>query len=62
MTCQVVLRISPILYGRMELRAKQQRHKLHEWALRVLLAELVRLENEEASLSRENLVERSDPK
>ncbi len=54
-TRQVVLRVSPVLYGRMELRAREQRHDMHEWVLRAVIGELLRLENDEPRHAQEAL-------
>jgi len=45
-TRQVVLRVSPILYGRMEARAEADRFDLHEWVLHTVIGELLRPEAE----------------
>lgn len=59
MTRQVILHVSPVLYGRMELRANQQRHDLHEWLLRAVIGELLRLENEDTCRAHEARAARS---
>lgn len=59
MTRQVILHVSPVLYGRMELRANQQRHDLHEWLLRAVIGELLRLENEDTCRTHEARAARS---
>ena len=38
----------------MELRANQQRHDLHEWLLRAVIGELLRLENEDTCRAHES--------
>ena len=45
-TCQVVLHVSPELFGRMEARAAADRFDLHAWVLRAVIGELLRPENE----------------
>jgi len=55
MTRQIVLKVSPVLYGRMELRARQQHYDMHEWVLRAVIGELLQLQNEEARRAQEAL-------
>ena len=43
-TRQVVLCVSPILYGRMEARAAAERFDLHAWVLHAVIGELLRPE------------------
>ena len=54
-TRQVVLRISPILYGRMEARANQQQYDMHEWVLRAVIGELMQLQERDDRRAREAL-------
>lgn len=61
MTRPIVLKVSPILYGRMEVRATQQRQDVPEWVLRAVIGELLRLENEEARCAQAVLAARSSP-
>jgi len=48
-TCQVLLHVSPELYGRMTTRAAADRFDLHAWVLRAVIGELLRPETEVAS-------------
>lgn len=54
---QVVLCVSPELYGRMETRAVAERFDLHEWVLRTVIGELLKPEAERATelLARETI-------
>lgn len=58
---RVILHVSPILYGRMQLRAAEQQHGVDEWVLRTVIGELLRLENEEVQCAHEVLAARSLP-
>ena len=45
-TRQIVLHVSPELYGRTQARADADRFDLHEWVLRTVIGELLRPETE----------------
>ena len=59
MTRQIVLNVSPVLYGRMELRARENQHDMHEWVLRAVIDELIRRQNEDECRAQETLVAQS---
>jgi len=59
MTRQIVLTVSPVLYGRIELRANEQRHDLHEWVLRAVIGELINRQNEDERCAHEALAAQS---
>ena len=48
-TCQVLLHVSPELYGRMAARAAVERFDLHDWVLHTVIGELLRPESELAT-------------
>ena len=58
-TPQVTLHVSPELFGRMKLRAAEQRHGVDEWVLRTVIGELLRMENEDVRRAHETLAARS---
>ena len=58
-TRQVILHVRPVLYGRMDLRAREKQYDLHEWVLRAVIGELIRLQNEDDRRAHEALAAQS---